>query len=245
MSERARRLEEAWVAAQLVRLAAHAGRRRAASPFHTDARFLAWLDADLQGRAHAGEGWPAERVEGVAEALRARVAAVRLRVRSGEEAMREQAPPVRGTVAQTLDDADAARCAPRLRQAIAAGAGRELWDDDCESWVKLPPGLPTGRFVALTVAGESMQPLFHPGDVVLVKLGEAVTRDTVVVARVPDGGYVVKRVGQVTRGRLELHSLNAAFPPVTVMREPGVVVGTVVMRWCEHAPAVCGRSGVS
>ena len=238
MSERERRLAEAWAAAQLVRLAAHAGMRRPGSPFHTDARFLAWLDADLQGRAHAAEGWPAERVERVAEELRARVAAARLRVRAGEGAVREQEPAVRGTVAQTLDDADRARCAPRLRQAIAAGAGRELWDDECESWVKLPPGIPTGRYVALTVAGESMLPLFHPGDVVLVKLGQQVARDTVVVARVPDGGYVVKRVGQVTRGRLELQSLNPAFAPVTVTREPGVVVGTVVMRWCEH-----GRSG--
>jgi SOS-response transcriptional repressor LexA len=61
-----------------------------------------------------------------------------------------------------------------------------------------------------------------------------VAPDTVVVARVPDHGYVVKRVGRVTRSRLELTSLNTAFAPVTVPREPGTVVGTVVMRWCGH-----------
>jgi phage repressor protein C with HTH and peptisase S24 domain len=79
-----------------------------------------------------------------------------------------------------------------------------------------------------------MLPLFHPGDVVLVKLGPVVARDTVIVARLPDDGYVVKRVGRVTRSKVELLSLNPQFAPVTVAREVGAVVGTVVMRWCDH-----------
>ena len=233
MSDRDARLREEWIAGQLVHLAAGAGMRRSTSPLYTDERFVAWLDGDLAERAHPAEGWSEAEIAAAVARLRARVAAARLGVREGAGRVREEPPAVRGTVGQTLDDADAARSAPRLQQAIAAGAGRELWDDECESWVKLPPGLPTGRYVALTVAGESMVPLFHPGDVVLVKLGPAVARDTVVVARVPDQGYVIKRVGRVTRGRLELSSLNAAFPPITVPREPGTVVGTVVMRWRE------------
>jgi SOS-response transcriptional repressor LexA len=56
-----------------------------------------------------------------------------------------------------------------------------------------------------------------------------------VLARVPDAGYVVKRVGRVTRVELELQSLNDAFPPIVVPRDAHTVVGTVVLRWCPHA----------
>jgi SOS-response transcriptional repressor LexA len=79
-----------------------------------------------------------------------------------------------------------------------------------------------------------MDPLLHTGDSVLVQIGPAVARDTVVLARVPDAGYVVKRVAKVSRAELELQSLNAAFPPIVVPRDDRTVVGTVVLRWCPH-----------
>jgi len=68
-----------------------------------------------------------------------------------------------------------------------------------------------------------------------VQVGNTVARDTVVLARLPDGGYVVKRVARVTRAELELQSLNDAFPPIVVPRDERTVVGTVVLRWCPHA----------
>jgi phage repressor protein C with HTH and peptisase S24 domain len=80
-----------------------------------------------------------------------------------------------------------------------------------------------------------MDPLLHTGDSVLVQVGATVARDTVVLARVPDTGYVVKRVGRVTRSELELQSLNDAFPTIVVPRDERTVVGTVVLRWCPHA----------
>jgi SOS-response transcriptional repressor LexA len=70
---------------------------------------------------------------------------------------------------------------------------------------------------------------------VLVQVGTAVARDTVVLARVPDAGYVVKKVARVTRGELELQSLNDAFPTIVVPRDEHTVVGTVVLRWCPHS----------
>jgi phage repressor protein C with HTH and peptisase S24 domain len=79
-----------------------------------------------------------------------------------------------------------------------------------------------------------MDPLLHTGDSVLVQVGNAVVRDTVVLARVPDAGYVVKKVGKVTRAQLELQSLNDAFPPIVVPRDERTIVGTVVLRWCPH-----------
>ena len=58
--------------------------------------------------------------------------------------------------------------------------------------------------------------------------------DSVVVARVPDGGYVVKRVGGIVGSRVELASLNAEYPPIVIPRDPSLVLGTVLLRWCTH-----------
>jgi hypothetical protein len=103
------------------------------------------------------------------------------------------------------------RAAPRLDLGAAAGVGRDLWDEPCEQWVRVPDDAPVGSYVSLRVVGESMDPLLHTGDSVLVQVGSTVARDTVVLARVPDGGYVVKKVGKVTRAQLELQSLNEPF----------------------------------
>jgi phage repressor protein C with HTH and peptisase S24 domain len=137
-------------------------------------------------------------------------------------------------IADVLDAAHAMRAAPRLDLGAAAGVGRDLWDEPCEQWVRVPDDAPAGSYVSLRVVGESMDPLLHTGDSVLVQVGGKVARDTVVLARVPDAGYVVKKVGKVTRAQLELQSLNDAFPPIVVPRDEHTIVGTVVLRWCPH-----------
>lgn len=100
--------------------------------------------------------------------------------------------------------------------------------------ILLPDEVPRGRYVAVRVAGDSMEPLLHQGDTVVVKLGSKVARDTVIVARVPDGGYVVKRVGRLTRRTIELRSLNDAYSPIVIARDPRLIAGTVIMCWCAH-----------
>ena len=75
----------------------------------------------------------------------------------------------------------------------------------------------------------------HPGDVVLVKLGDPLKAGTVVVARQEDDGYVCKKVRRVRRDRLELESLKKGLPVLQLARHPDPVVGTVVLVWCEHA----------
>jgi SOS-response transcriptional repressor LexA len=115
--------------------------------------------------------------------------------------------------------------------AIAAGLGAELWDVECTSAVDVPRDLPRAPYLALRVAGDSMEPLIHSGDMVLVRVEERVTRGTVVVARDPEHGYVVKEVGYLTSAEIELRSLNPAFSPMRVPQRGGVVLGTVVMRW--------------
>lgn len=76
-----------------------------------------------------------------------------------------------------------------------------------------------------------MLPLLTPGDLILVRLTRTVRPGTIVVARHPDDGYVVKAVSRITRDQIELESLNPAFAPVSVPRRGGRVLGTVVGRW--------------
>jgi SOS-response transcriptional repressor LexA len=155
-------------------------------------------------------------------------------VRRLDHAPEERPAPVLGPLTDVIDRAAASGCTPYLDLAAAAGAGRELWDAECESWIELPPDVPRGRYVALAISGESMDPLMHPGDIVLVKLGPTVVGGTVIVARRPDEGYVVKRVGKIRRTGVELLSLNPDFPPLLIPRREHLIVGTVLLRWCAH-----------
>lgn len=115
--------------------------------------------------------------------------------------------------------------------AIAAGAGLELWDVECSATVDVPEDVARGRYVALRVSGDSMEPLIHSGDLVLVRLDERAVSGTVVVARDPDHGYVVKEVGRLTASGIELRSLNPTYPVLRFGHGAGTVLGTVVLRW--------------
>jgi phage repressor protein C with HTH and peptisase S24 domain len=117
---------------------------------------------------------------------------------------------------------------------VAAGTGRELWDEPCTSWVRVPESVPDGRHVALKVAGDSMLPLFHDGDTILVRLGSDIGPDQVVVARHPDDGYVVKRIDRIERSRIVLTSLNDGYAPITIPHDLSLILGVVVLRWCPH-----------
>jgi hypothetical protein len=130
--------------------------------------------------------------------------------------------------------ADAPGTAPLIELGVAAGTGRELLEEPCDAWVALPPGAPPGRHVALRVVGDSMRPLLHSGDVVLVALEARVVAGGVVVARHPEHGYVVKRMGRPSARGTPLESLNPAYPTLVLPPGSGAVIGRVVLRWCGH-----------
>lgn len=159
------------------------------------------------------------------------------RVRMGEIRSEPVTSPARehGTVAAAVAMTARVRQVPECELSVAAGVGRELWDEPCDRWIALPEHIPDGRHLALRVSGNSMEPLLHSGDTILVRLGDDLVPDSVVVARVPDGGYVVKRVGGIAGSRVELASLNPDYPTVVIPRDPSLVLGTVLLRWCPHS----------
>lgn len=202
--------------------------------------FLEWLGADhrarAEGRTRASDD--ADAMHGCGRRLRARVLARQCGVGLVEAAPRFITPTRRGVPSVVMEEAAAAGAAVCVDLSAAAGAGRALWDEPAEQWVALPAGVPRGRAIALRVAGESMAPLLHSGDTVLVELASTLTRGRIVVARHPslEDGYVCKRVERVGRKEVLLSSLDAAYGTVTIPRDARLVVGTVRIVWRTHCP---------
>ena len=223
---------------ELARLVGKAIMSNVDSTIWNDARFVDWLarEAAQVQRERRRRGISDDAAEEIGLALMARALARRHRLGLRTEAPPTTPAPVRGTVGQVLRSVATRRSAPIVDLGVAAGVGRELWDEVVEEWLELPADLVAGQHVALRIAGDSMSPLMHTGDTVLVRVGGDVRAESVVVARHPDDGYVCKRVRCVAERVIELESLNRdmARPIITVPREPGVIVGTVVMVWCVH-----------
>lgn len=214
--------------------AAHAfGALDPADPRNAD--FLDWYARDLRDRQTPAERRALEqRAIKFASRLTRRWAAELLGVRSERSAPIVRRAPQVATAAQALELAVPAAKAPYLDLAVAAGVGRELWDEECTEWLDLPDDLPPGKHLGLRVAGNSMTPFLHDGDTLLVKVGSELVPGSIVVARRPDDGYVVKRVGQVRTRSVELVSLNPEFEPIRLPRNQHLLLGTVVLRWCTH-----------
>ena len=188
-----------------------------------DDRFLEWLAREERGRRD--EVMTDAEAAARGEALLARAHARRLRVGCVD------LPP---TLREATDAPPPARVAPLVSLGIAAGDGRELWDEAPQHWLALPDVVPAGDYLAFRIVGESMSPLMHTDDTVLVQRGARVERDTVIVARHPDDGYVCKRVHRVRRATIELASLEPGRPLITIPRDARLILGTVLMVWCAH-----------
>ena len=211
------------------------GRELARDPDHPiwgDDRFLTWFAAKAREECERTHRMSDEEFRRRGSEFMARAQARKLRVTRSDAAANVRHPvsdpeherprPVRvGPV-------------PIVELGIAAGVGRELWEEPVSSWVELPPDLPQGQYIALKIVGNSMAPLMHTGDTVLVRVGSDVQRDTVIVARHPEDGYVCKRVSRLRRSVIELSSLEPGRAPIIVPRDPQCIVGTVVLVWCHH-----------
>jgi phage repressor protein C with HTH and peptisase S24 domain len=78
--------------------------------------------------------------------------------------------------------------------------------------VRLPAAGEDGAY-ALEVSGDSMLPLYRDGDRIVVSPTEQVRRGDRVVVKTRDGEVMAKILARQTANVVELHSLNALYPP--------------------------------
>jgi phage repressor protein C with HTH and peptisase S24 domain len=74
---------------------------------------------------------------------------------------------------------------------------------------------------ALEIAGNSMRPVFRPGDIVIVSPASAVRRGDRVIVKTVHGEVMAKEITRLTKRQLELRSVN------TVHRDPVIAAQDV------------------
>jgi phage repressor protein C with HTH and peptisase S24 domain len=199
---------------------------------YQDERLLLWLANDLRlGLSRAERSSDDRHAEDFARRTLSRIAARRAEKALPRRPLQQRAAEISATVAQSFAAASRERCVTMLDMAVAAGEGREIWDEPCDRWLELPDDVPSGRYVALRVAGDSMAPVLEPRDVILIQLDATPRIDDVIVARLPDQGHVVKRVASIREDQIELASFNPGYDPIFISRDRSSVVGTVIARF--------------
>ncbi len=124
---------------------------------------------------------------------------------------------------------------PRLAIAVSAGPGQfargETPFDNfgfSGRWLR-DNGLDPKMLSAVTVEGDSMEPLLRHGDEVLVDRTPGPWRDGIHVVRVGET-LSVKRLARSGQDRVSLLSQNLAYPPVDLPLDEVDVIGRVVWK---------------
>jgi phage repressor protein C with HTH and peptisase S24 domain len=124
---------------------------------------------------------------------------------------------------------------PRLALDASAGPGALAADElpfdtfrFSARWLR-EQGLDAAQLSAISVAGDSMEPVLHDGDEILVDLTRRPLRDGIHVVRLGEALHV-KRVQATGAGRLTLISANRAYPPIEVAADEVEIVGRVVWK---------------
>lgn len=124
---------------------------------------------------------------------------------------------------------------PRLDLGASAGPGRMPGGEAAfdtfrfsRRWLA-EQGLERAQLSAISVEGDSMEPLLNDGDEILVDRAPRAFRDGIHVVRLGDT-LMVKRVASAGPGRIALLSQNLAYPPVEVAAEEVEIIGRVVWK---------------
>jgi phage repressor protein C with HTH and peptisase S24 domain len=122
-----------------------------------------------------------------------------------------------------LLDAKSSRRTPRPLPLIGfaeAGAGGYFDDGGFpvgSGWDAVPfPGLDDEHAYALEVSGDSMEPLYRDGDVLLISPGATVRKGDRVVVKTKDGEVLAKELKRKSAKSVELRSLNPAHKDRTL-----------------------------
>lgn len=100
----------------------------------------------------------------------------------------------------------------------SAQAGDRGYFDDAGypcggGWDEIPfPEMGDANAYALEVSGDSMEPLYRDGDIVIVSPAASVRRGDRVVVKTVEGEVMVKQLLRQSARRIELASLNPAHP---------------------------------
>jgi phage repressor protein C with HTH and peptisase S24 domain len=113
----------------------------------------------------------------------------------------------------------AARAVPLLGFAEAGAGG--YFDDGGfpagEGWDEIAfPAVTDDHAYALEVSGQSMEPAYRDGDVILVSPSAPIRRGDRVVVRTKDGEVLAKELKRKTAKSIELKSLNVQHPDRTL-----------------------------
>lgn len=99
-----------------------------------------------------------------------------------------------------------------------AQAGTDGFFDDSGypvggSWEEIAlPDIAAPNAYALQISGDSMEPVFRDGDLVIVSPAAPIRRGDRVVVRTTEGEVMAKQLARRSARRLELRSLNPAHP---------------------------------
>ncbi|MCY3753126.1 MAG: helix-turn-helix transcriptional regulator [Alphaproteobacteria bacterium] len=80
------------------------------------------------------------------------------------------------------------------------------------------PDLGDPNAYALEIAGDSMEPVYRDGDIVVVSPAASLRRGDRVVARTREGEVLAKWLGRLGARRIELHSFNSAHEDYVLAR---------------------------
>lgn len=124
---------------------------------------------------------------------------------------------------------------PRLALGASAGPGSVPVEEEATDtfrfsrrWLR-EQGLDGASLSAITVEGDSMEPLLRDGDEILVDRSDRPFRDGVHVVRLGDA-LLVKRIAALGFGRYSLMSDNKAYPALEVAADEIQIIGRVVWK---------------
>ncbi len=106
-----------------------------------------------------------------------------------------------------------------------AQAGRDGFFDDAgyptgSGWDAVDfPNVGDPNAYALEISGDSMEPVFRDGDVVVVSPRASIRRGDRIVVKTPQGEILAKQLQRQTANRLELLSFNSAHATVEISLE--------------------------
>jgi phage repressor protein C with HTH and peptisase S24 domain len=72
------------------------------------------------------------------------------------------------------------------------------------------------ELVALMVLGDSMEPEFIEGEILVIEMGMAATDGSFVVAEVAKEDFIFRQLKRDDQGGLWLHALSPAYPDVAI-----------------------------